>query len=310
MRKFIVQSALFLLVLALTLTGSVLFVPSPEMRQSLLCMAPVKVALLRGTPSPKIIFVGGSNLSMGLNSQPISETFGLPVVNMGLHGGLGLAYMMEEVRPYVRKGDILVLTPEYSQLYSDNYLGNIEVMGVVFDVMPEKRKELAWKQWWHLTPLIPNYAAKKLFNLATTKPGGKTAAVDMSSQFNTYGDFTSHWDQVDAPVVPLAKWRGSVNFDLCYLNQFERFVRDMQKTGARVLIAPPCFQATSFDNIKPLITRIESELHRRDLPIIATMSHYRMDDALCSGTPYHLNIRGVDIRTSRLIQDLSEVLKK
>jgi len=67
-----------------------------------------KDRLLRDTPSPKIVFVGASNLAFGLDSERVQSAMRLPVVNLGLHGGVGLKYMLDSTRPYVKKGDIVV----------------------------------------------------------------------------------------------------------------------------------------------------------------------------------------------------------
>lgn len=304
MRRFIFKAAFFSALVGVTLAFSVICIPSLEMQGSLLGVAPFKVARLRTVQPPRVIFVGGSNLSMGLNSCLVEEAFGRSVVNMGLHGGLGLAYMMDEVRPYVAKGDTIILVPEYSQYYSDNFYGNVEVLGVIFDVMPEKRKDIPLKQWIHLSRFLPNYAARKLFNYVRWVFLRKEAGAHPAEQFNVYGDAVGHWQSRDEPVVPVKPIRGFSGLNSSYFDQIEVFVRENQNKGAKVVILPPCFQATSFDNIKPIIEKIESELLRRNLPLATAMSRYRIEDTLCSGTPYHLNKAGVDKRTELLVEDL------
>ena len=51
-----------------------------------------KCQLLEDTPSPRIIFVGGSNLAFGLDSQRIKDSLNINVINYGLHAGIGLKY--------------------------------------------------------------------------------------------------------------------------------------------------------------------------------------------------------------------------
>src|SRR6476661_8416978 len=76
-----------------------------------------KDRLIRNTPSPKIILVGGSNLAFGVDSKLLQDSLRLPVVNMGLYAKLGLRYMLAQVKPYIRAGDIVVVVPEYDQFY-------------------------------------------------------------------------------------------------------------------------------------------------------------------------------------------------
>ena len=47
-----------------------------------------KLHVLSATISPKVVLVGGSNLAFGIDSELISKSLGMPVVNMGLHAGL------------------------------------------------------------------------------------------------------------------------------------------------------------------------------------------------------------------------------
>ena len=63
--------------------------------------------------SPKIILNGGSNLAFGINSAVIEKALCLPVCNLGIMAGLGMEYMIEQVKFYAKEGDIVILVPEY-----------------------------------------------------------------------------------------------------------------------------------------------------------------------------------------------------
>ena len=60
-----------------------------------------KDRLIRSTPSPKIILVGGSNLAFGIDSRMLRDSLNVNIVNMGLYAKLGLRYMLAQVKPYV-----------------------------------------------------------------------------------------------------------------------------------------------------------------------------------------------------------------
>src|SRR5215212_5179389 len=78
-----------------------------------------KDRLIRDTPSPKIILVGGSNLAFGIDSHMLEDSLGVHVVNMGLYAKLGLRYMLAQVKPYIRKGDLVLVVPEYDQFFGE-----------------------------------------------------------------------------------------------------------------------------------------------------------------------------------------------
>ncbi|GEM_PF-1809078 len=83
-----------------------------------------KEELLQNTSSPKIIIIGGSNTVFNVDCREISRAIGLPVVNMGLHAGLGLHFMLNEVEPYLQAGDIVLIIPEYDQFFNGMFDGS------------------------------------------------------------------------------------------------------------------------------------------------------------------------------------------
>jgi hypothetical protein len=99
MKKFIKQLLIVSLLLVTLLAGSLFLIPDYTARESALAVLPNKHRMLRETSSPRIIFLGGSNLCFGLDSRRIADTFDMPVVNLGLHAGIGLKFMMEDLKP-------------------------------------------------------------------------------------------------------------------------------------------------------------------------------------------------------------------
>ncbi len=59
---------------------------------------------------PKIVLVGNSNLAFGINSAMIEEAFSMPVVNMGMHGGIGNPFNEQAAVQNVHEGDIVILS--------------------------------------------------------------------------------------------------------------------------------------------------------------------------------------------------------
>jgi hypothetical protein len=105
--------------LAALVAGSMAFFfwgPLPYKHQ--LSMLIDKRVMLDDTPSPRVILVGGSNLMFGVDSAVLEQTLGLPVVNMGVFGGLGMLAPLDVILPHVRPGDSVVLVPEYEMLFT------------------------------------------------------------------------------------------------------------------------------------------------------------------------------------------------
>ena len=68
-----------------------------------------KSARLKSIDGSKIVLIGDSNVSFGFQSELIEQAYGIPVVNMGLHGGLGNAFHEEMAKINVHEGDIYVI---------------------------------------------------------------------------------------------------------------------------------------------------------------------------------------------------------
>ena len=62
---------------------------------------------------PKVVFVSGSNVLFGIDSRQLSVYWDRPVVNYGVHAGLGLAYTLERSKQVLESGDIAILPLEY-----------------------------------------------------------------------------------------------------------------------------------------------------------------------------------------------------
>ena len=97
----------------------------PSDREGFLSEYSTKKNLLVSLPSPKIIIVGGSNVAFGIDSEHLKAGTGYQTVNMGLQAGLGLHFMMEDVLPHLRKGDVVIISPEYEQ-FGNIYEGGVQ----------------------------------------------------------------------------------------------------------------------------------------------------------------------------------------
>ncbi len=85
----------------------------------------LKVALAKKIKQPKIIVAGGSGVHFTINSQVMEEALGMPVMNFGTNGGIGLNVMLPSVIDQVQPGDIMLLIPEYTFLLDDDGLDRL-----------------------------------------------------------------------------------------------------------------------------------------------------------------------------------------
>jgi len=77
-----------------------------------------KQAIAQATPGPRIVIAGGSGALYGVRARDLSRELGVPVINAGLHAGLGEEYYLHQLGKLVRPGDTIVFALEY-QMYMD-----------------------------------------------------------------------------------------------------------------------------------------------------------------------------------------------
>lgn len=282
------------------------FIRDKSASDTLLGMEPIKQRRLRTLSGERIVFVGGSNLSYGLDSSEIERQLGHPVVNLGLHAALGFAYQLDAALKYIHNGDVVCLVPEYANFIGDRALGDLELLILVLDIMPEQRNLISWRQWVHLAQFIPDYAPRKLRRVVESlwKRSGPTG-----KGFNEQGDCVSNWKMqrpMKFPVPDLDKGQEVNNH---FIDEVASKVCFMQSRGAHVIMLPPVLQKSTFAKSENLIERIEHALQEKGIPYSCSPREFVLDDEYFSDTPYHLNGRGVPIRTQKVIDIISSCSK-
>jgi hypothetical protein len=260
---------------------------------------------LLNTESPRFIFVGGSNLAFGIDSKMIEDEIGISTVNMGLSAGLGLRYNLFEVRPYIKKGDIIVIAPEYEHFFGTSFDGTGELL-YPFLNFPESRKYLkSVNQYLVILRNYPRMLRAKVINLLIKPPPSDRCRKD----FNEYGDFVgklsgnvSFYDKIKSCEI-----RGAMNKDV--IPVLNDFVDCAEKSGAKVFFVYPCYMYTAYRKNKDKIDSISDLLKRKmKATVLSALSDYVFPDDCFYDTVYHLTKEAKENRSQKLISDLKKIL--
>lgn len=268
----------------------------------------------------RVVLVGGSNLAFGIDSKAIEAQVGCPVVNMGMNGYFGVRFMLSEVEPQLRSGDVVVLAFEW-----DNYFKSVEGTAanllVVAKANPRAFAALSWQQRWDVAANGVPYAARQK---ALRLVGDALSAGDLLLRgdrddddedtfiynietlegFNPEGDLESHlgvdWpfefeqaiitDTIDPEVIPM----------------IEKFVSDMEARGVRVMISYTPLMRASYDQNGVALAAVDQRL-QADLPgrLPSHPQNYVYDADLFFDTVYHLDAEGRQERSARLASDIA-----
>lgn len=308
MKKLFKQLSIFFFLLSFMFLLSFIFTPPVHVESGLYGNID-KVNRLANISSPKLIVIGGSNVSFGIDSQMMEDTLGMTVVNMGLHAGVGLRYMIDQVIPFVKEDDVVLLCPEHAQ-FGDMYHGNDKLLTLVHDVMPDTSTSLTPSAYYYLADEFPAYIGSKCIKFLTfwlDRTQELKSDVYTRAQFNSYGDAVAHFG------FPSKKVKIKVmNFQLhtgviAALNQYQE---TLEKKGAQLMVGHPALQNTCFQHSSDYILKFNALLESDDVafPIITKQEDYVFDDSLFFDTIYHLTKEGREQRTKKLCADVKQAL--
>jgi len=263
----------------------------------------IKDDLLRAARSPKIILVGGSNLAFGINSDELSHEFGVNVVNTALHASLGLSFMLNSTEWYIHTGDVVIIAFEYG-----HYIREPRGDSVLCELLLEEPMALKYLDYEHLPTVVEGLGRvceQRLARCAHRLPFGRDE-IYHSEAFNQYGDVVSHLDKQPEHVDPVdVPWK-SVTINSAVLGRLAQFISQAEKRGARVYIFPPCFRKQDYEvNAQDVENIYQTVNNTFPKQAVATPQEFIFDkNNYCFDTNYHLNKKGREIRTAKMLEYL------
>lgn len=283
-----------------------------EDKSSYMCALIDKHKRLTTLTGKRVLLVGGSNLAFGIDSKRIQEDLKIPVVNLGLHGDLGLDFMLNEVSHFSRKGDIIILSPEYYLSIPDP-----ELKAYVTEIMPEVESYyvssplLLLKLYWVHT--ISNMRKRAihtpflstLFNIENNELLLEKNHPYMRSSFNEYGDVIGHL-YMPTPKHDFGSTIGTYHY---YegIDKINSFYALCITKNIEVFFLYPTLAKSVYLGSKDVLTHYQADFSESlNVPILNTPATFVLPDSLFFDTKYHLTKQGREIRTNKLINILAE----
>ncbi|QIP12028.1 hypothetical protein G8759_04960 [Spirosoma aureum] len=255
---------------------------------------------LRKVKSPRLIFVGGSNLALGLNSPLLSRKTGYNVVNMGLHAGLGLDFILNEAKNCIRPGDIVVLSIEHFLAG-----GNKKLLAQLISINPNSEEFLDLD----ILDQIRLFVSKLQLCISSTfyKLIGRDKDPHYYREaFNFEGDLIIPYNEPKPNLVG-----GSVKFaNIDYsneINSINSFIKICNKKGARTFFIFPAYQQSAYKKNIHTLQNLELQ-YRKYLrcPILGSVVTSVIQDKYFYDTVYHLDSIGIQNRTYSVFNMLNK----
>ncbi|MFZ5448087.1 MAG: hypothetical protein ACOZFS_05555 [Thermodesulfobacteriota bacterium] len=73
----------------------------------------------------KLVFVGGSSTLFGIKTQYIQQRLGVSCLNFGIHAGLEIDYLLFRIKDILKPGDTVILTVEYPLFLYEGKFNNV-----------------------------------------------------------------------------------------------------------------------------------------------------------------------------------------
>lgn len=311
MRKFLKKICIMIICILIFFTGMFLInylVVGSQYTNSYQAAFVDKLERLNSIDEPKIILVGHSNLAFGMNSEELQKEFGMPVVNLGLHGGLGNVFYEEAAKKNINKGDIVVIC---NSSYADD--GNIydpDLAWITIDCNKSMYGIFSIKDWIRLFPAYNNYWWDS-FKMWITKTGNRYEdGCYARNAFNECGDVIVRPDSLQMDVEDYFSQMQiaapEVN-DIC-TKRLNRLNDYCTNRGAKMVVAgfPIAYGAYSvYDekDFEDFQAKLEESL---DCEVISDFRDYFYPYDYFYNTYLHLNEKGAQARTTQLISDLKK----
>lgn len=255
--------------------------------------------------SPRLIILGGSGAHHSLNSEVLEQKLGIPVLNMGLDGPVGLNVILPSILEAVRPGDIVLLIPEdLILLDEDGLLARSAPFGIAIgrpglgEVPPQQLIESFWLQG------IPTLRA-------ITK-----STVDLVTKGQMTGYYSDPLTSRGDPSVTKDrqgkwwKWKIEKSISPHAIDRIMQFRQEVENKGATLVLSLPWVYASTEAKTVGNMQKISQELSEI-APLVYDKTDYNLksDSSLFADTHHHLVPEARIIRSQQLAEQLNPVLK-
>lgn len=314
------ENGIFLVKAAGLFLGLVLFfffVLMPQYEGEYNAVLNDKVDRLMSVEGPKMVFLGASEMAFGLRSADVQAAFGMPVVNMGMHGSLGNVFEEELARLNVTPGDIYVLD---HLNYADGYNWGQTFNPVVMWTTVENQFRL-WPLVWAeedgravrpaagMIEAFPAYIKNSLnryFSLEKIGgPGEPYYGPYIRAAFNEYGDNVYPRPQTGWVDDTMFQGQDAPTVGEHTAERLNELAHWLEERGATLVIT--CNPIACGGHTPPLeeYEATQRELEEKlDCPVISRYEDYMLGYEYFFDGINHLNDEGAALYTQQMIKDL------
>jgi len=266
-----------------------------------------KMEKLKSIKIKKIVIIGGSNAAFGIDSDLMERQLKIPVVNMGLHAGLPTKYLFEQVKPYLNKEDILILTSEYDSFIGGHRWANMngtEVPKVATYDFSGVRAIISDRTLFETTTTSIFNTIKLYIKTYPLKGNKDTTSVYSLKAFkndNLFERFINGEYKKEAVIqehkLPIP------NKNSLTINELKKYKQYFDNQGVNFYLTPPVI-VKGFYKENEISSFWEFLQYHTKIAMLNDEKNYTYDKQYFLNTHYHTNYKGRKLRTKSLIKDI------
>jgi len=268
---------------------------------------------------PKLVLISGSNAHYGIRCATIYERTGVYCVNGGTHAGIGIDYLLDRARDWLRSGDVALLPLEFNH-YTDRGIPSKFFIHYVqrYDrgyIL--RRSPLTQLRFWFGLPISRLWERTTDKLLGKSSPDGLTYAEEVGEYGDRLRNEPSDRNEIQAGYVTEAKplpvlFGNAPTGNTAGARSIRRFIRWCCEHGVTPIATWPnalWFDEYQEEQPQQFFNAIAQFYDRLDVPLLGQPDGMMLHDrALFFDSDYHLNRSGVDQHTDRVLDLLAPYL--
>ena len=253
----------------------------------------------------RLLIIGGSGAHYTINSDVIEQGLGIPVVNLGLDGPIGLNVILPSIIERVRPGDTVLLIPEYLLLLDPDGLGD---RSVAFGVAIGK-------------PGLGNVPVKQfvqdvlLLGIPTLRAVAKSS-VDVAIKGEMTGYYSDPLTLRGDPTTVKERqqdwWQLPISKPISRhaAERIWQFRQEVEAKGGTLLISLPWVYGSTGKQTRANVQKTAYILSQIAPVIYDPESlNIKTDSSLFADTHYHLLPEAMEIRSRELVEQLKPLIQ-
>ncbi|TAE59143.1 MAG: hypothetical protein EAZ76_02275 [Nostocales cyanobacterium] len=263
-----------------------------------------KMAIAKEVQAPRrILIVGGSGAHYTVDAKLMQEKLGIPTINVATDGPVGLDVILPSVSDVIKKGDIVLLIPEYLLLLDDDGFGDRSGQFGAAIGKPG------------LGNIPPKQLAQDLMLLGIpTLRAATKSSLDVIQKGRLTGYYSDPITKNGDPTIikprTKSKWWSLTIDDTVSdhsLQSIQKFKQEVEAKGATLVLGLSWIYGSTDDktinNIRDTAAKLE-----KIAPLLYDPQslNVKTDSSLFADTHYHLNPDGRIVRTMELVEQFKK----